>query len=186
VTSHEAAQATLLRSGCAASWEVTDPRTVRVLFTPLSEHDAKGVDAPTSAFARELAAILARKTAERARAGVPESKPNHTAAMPAAVPERVVSPASSRSKPPKAEEAPPAKAAPEPEAAAPKAKTRKSVEPPAVKAPSSKRRTEEPPSEKPAKRSATKKVAAKAKAVEAPARAAKPAAKKTAKAGAKR
>jgi hypothetical protein len=193
-----AAQATLLRSGCAASWEVTDPRTVRVLFTPLSEHDAKGVDAPTSAFARELVAILARKTAERARAAAAEPKPNHTAASEghdaAYAPKSPLkaAPASSRSKvqPKEDEQETPAKAAPEPEAPAPKAKARKSVEPPLAKAstraaPASKRRTEEPPSEKPAKKSATKKAAAKAKAVEAPARPAKPA-KKTAKAGTKR
>ena len=31
-----------------------DPRTLRVLFTPLSEQDARGVDAPTIAFAREV------------------------------------------------------------------------------------------------------------------------------------
>ena len=54
------AETTLLRSGCAAEWELADARTLRVLFTPLSEQDAQGVDAPTSAFAREIAAVLAR------------------------------------------------------------------------------------------------------------------------------
>ncbi len=54
-----AADATLARAGCVAAWEIADPRTLRVLFTPLSDQDARAVDAPTTAFAREVATILA-------------------------------------------------------------------------------------------------------------------------------
>jgi hypothetical protein len=55
----DAAEATLLRSGYGAAWDFADPRTLRVTFTPLSEQDARGVDAPAGDFTREVAAILA-------------------------------------------------------------------------------------------------------------------------------
>lgn len=54
-----AAESTLLRSGCAAAWQFADARSIRITFTPLSEQDAEGVDAPTSAFEREIAGLLA-------------------------------------------------------------------------------------------------------------------------------
>lgn len=54
-----AAEITLLRSGCAAAWDFADGRTIRITFTPLSEQDALGVDAPTTAFAREVAGLVA-------------------------------------------------------------------------------------------------------------------------------
>ena len=53
-----AAQTALVRCGCPFAWELADARTLRVLFTPLSEQDVEGIDAPTSAFAREVAALL--------------------------------------------------------------------------------------------------------------------------------
>ena len=52
------AEATLARAGCVASWEFEGPRTVRVLFTPLSDQDARAVDAPAAAFAREVTAMV--------------------------------------------------------------------------------------------------------------------------------
>jgi hypothetical protein len=54
----KAAETTIHRSGCAADWDLADARTLRILYTPLSEHDADAVDAPTRAFAKEVAAIL--------------------------------------------------------------------------------------------------------------------------------
>jgi hypothetical protein len=54
-----AAEATLLGAGCAVTWEPADARTLRVIFTPLSERDGLGVDAPTAAFTREVAALIA-------------------------------------------------------------------------------------------------------------------------------
>jgi hypothetical protein len=49
-----------MRSGCAATWEFTDPRTIKVTFTPLSEHDAGDVDQYMPQFARDVAAIFSR------------------------------------------------------------------------------------------------------------------------------
>ena len=52
------AEVTLLRTGCAATWEFAGPSVVHVTFTPLSEHDARDIDHHTAAFARQLAAIF--------------------------------------------------------------------------------------------------------------------------------
>lgn len=82
-----AAAATLLRSGCAAAWDFADADTIVVTFTPLSEQDALGVDAPSAAFAREIGAILAtlpppaspakaRPPAEPAPPPAPETAPS--------------------------------------------------------------------------------------------------------------
>jgi hypothetical protein len=54
-----AAAKTILRSGCAAAWEFTDPHTIKVTFTPLSEHDASEVDQYMPQFARDVVAIFA-------------------------------------------------------------------------------------------------------------------------------
>jgi len=54
-----AATRTLRRTGCSARWELPDDRTVRVVFTPLSEQDAREVDAHVTEFASEIDAILA-------------------------------------------------------------------------------------------------------------------------------
>jgi hypothetical protein len=54
-----AATKTILRSGCAAAWEFTDPHTIKVTFTPLSEHDASDVDQYMPQFARDVVAIFA-------------------------------------------------------------------------------------------------------------------------------
>jgi hypothetical protein len=53
-----AAQANLVRTGCPFAWELADLRTLRVLFTPLSEQDVEAIDAPTGAFAKEVAGLL--------------------------------------------------------------------------------------------------------------------------------
>jgi hypothetical protein len=58
-----AANRTLRRTGCSAGWELTDDCSVRIAFTPLSERDARDVDAHVSAFAAELDAILANAAA---------------------------------------------------------------------------------------------------------------------------
>lgn len=54
-----AAAKTIRRSGCAATWEFIDPRTIKVTFTPLSEHDASEVDPYMPQFARDVIAIFA-------------------------------------------------------------------------------------------------------------------------------
>ncbi len=110
------AESTLLRAGCAAAWDFADPRTLRITFTPLSDQDARGVDAPTSAFARDLAALLATEAGRRAghrpglradkppsapgaghragpRAGEPPSTPGAAAAAPRPAPRAPASPA---------------------------------------------------------------------------------------------
>ena len=91
------AETTLLRAGCSATWDFVDPRTLRVTFTPLSDGDARGVDVPTSVFARELAALLSSGEAGRrgaagenakARAAVEAEPPRAAkAAVVAAAPE---------------------------------------------------------------------------------------------------
>jgi hypothetical protein len=53
-----AAVKTIMRSGCAATWEFIGPRTVKLTFTPLSEQDARDVDQYVPQFARELAALF--------------------------------------------------------------------------------------------------------------------------------
>lgn len=52
------AKQTLLRTGCAASWEFEGPRVVKVTFTPLSEQDGREVDELVTAFGRELVLAL--------------------------------------------------------------------------------------------------------------------------------
>src|SRR5262249_51512432 len=83
-----AAEAPLLRSGCAATWDPEGPRPLRVLSPPLPEQAAQGVDAPPSAFAREVAALLsstaAAKPAKPAAAETP--KPTAKIAEPPATP----------------------------------------------------------------------------------------------------
>jgi hypothetical protein len=81
-----AAAKTIFRSGCAATWELTDPRTVRVTFTPLSEHDASEVDQYMPQFARDVIAIFAKPIAtESMEAARSEPRPPPSP-PPAAVP----------------------------------------------------------------------------------------------------
>ncbi len=54
-----AATRTLRRTGNAAQWEITDGRNLRVVFTPLSEHDARDVNLYVASFADEVNALLA-------------------------------------------------------------------------------------------------------------------------------
>jgi outer membrane biosynthesis protein TonB len=124
-----AAEATLLRAGCAASWDFADARTLRIVFTPLSEQDAKGVEAPTSAFARELATLLSNghregKPAAAIAASAPEPRPKPAAPAP---------PRPAMGAPPPNPRAPaPATRAPEPEPAvepAPRRKAKEAAEP---------------------------------------------------------
>ncbi|MFT3773173.1 MAG: hypothetical protein QM820_47950 [Minicystis sp.] len=88
-----AAEATLLRSGHAATWDFADERSIRVTFTPLSDQDARGVDAPANAFGREVAAIVgvakAQPDIEAVRPAPPEAPPTiTTATAPEAPPTR--------------------------------------------------------------------------------------------------
>jgi hypothetical protein len=75
-----AAQATLRRAPCHASWEMADARTIRVLFTPLSEQDARGIDAPAAAFGREVAALLASTPTSASTAASTTPRPPAVAA----------------------------------------------------------------------------------------------------------
>jgi hypothetical protein len=50
---------TLRRTGCAASWDFAGGKTLRVAFTPLSEHDARDVEDYLAEFVREVNASLA-------------------------------------------------------------------------------------------------------------------------------
>ncbi|MDI1451451.1 hypothetical protein [Polyangium sp. 6x1] len=54
-----AATRTLRRTGNAARWDIPDGRSVRVVYTPLSEQDARDIDVHVSAFAAEVEALLA-------------------------------------------------------------------------------------------------------------------------------
>jgi hypothetical protein len=69
-----AGQNTILRGGCIASWEMADARTLAVSFTPLSDQDARDVDALVSVFAREARAIVGERPATAA--GVPAATPS--------------------------------------------------------------------------------------------------------------
>src|SRR5262249_1661711 len=81
-----AADATLHRSGRAATWELSDPRTLRVLFTPLSEQDAQDVDTPTNAFAREVGALLATLASSKALGTPAPAPPARATAKPIQAP----------------------------------------------------------------------------------------------------
>ena len=54
-----AATRTLRRTGNTAQWEIPDGRSVRVIYTPLSELDARDVDVHVAAFAAEVSTLLA-------------------------------------------------------------------------------------------------------------------------------
>jgi hypothetical protein len=69
-----AGQNTILRGGCIASWEMADARTLAVSFTPLSDQDARDVDALIGAFAREARAIVGERSSTPA--AVPAAAPS--------------------------------------------------------------------------------------------------------------
>jgi hypothetical protein len=194
-----AAQTTLRGSGCAVSWELADARTVRVLYTPFAEHDGEELDAPTAAFAHELATIVAARPeakptphpASSGRGGPKSQKPSSKAApTPAAnmdvVEDEALTPSKRAKATPKA--ASPALAAAKP--AQPVGKTRKPAAGRAVatKAPPATSKPVKPVAAKPAaKRAAAKAVAAKpAKPGAAPAKPAAAKASKTSKVRAKK
>lgn len=80
-----AADATLLPSGCATTWDYADARTVRVTFTPLSDQDIHGIDAPAAAFGEEITALVASLGQPPAQGS--RSAPPPPAAPPASPPE---------------------------------------------------------------------------------------------------
>jgi hypothetical protein len=96
------AEATLLRSGCAAVWDFADPRTLRITFTPLSDQDARGVDVPMGVFTRELAALLS--PGEAGRRGVAPEAPKVRAPAEAAPRPAESKPARARAEPQVVEE----------------------------------------------------------------------------------
>jgi hypothetical protein len=127
-----AASRTLLRSGCAASWELEGERTLKITVTPLSEQDALEVDHYVGLFARELASL------PPAPGGL-DSTDAESGAVPAPVPA------------PEEAAAPEAEAAPEDSPKKPAPRRRVAHKVPA----------EEPAPEPPAPRKAAKKTAAK-------------------------
>ena len=135
-----AGQQTILRGGCIASWEMADARTLAVSFTPLSDQDARDVDALIALFAREARAIVGER-----------------ASAPAAVPVAAPSPAK-LARPAKAAAAPPA---PEPEEDEPEeAPAPKRARPAAKKAPAKAPAAKSEPARKTATKAAAKKAPA--------------------------
>jgi hypothetical protein len=90
-----AATRTLRRTGCSARWEIPDGRSVRVIFTPLSEQDARDVDVHVATFAREVDTVLAdagTPLAGAAPAPAPAPRPEARLPSPPALPPRVAEP----------------------------------------------------------------------------------------------
>lgn len=54
----ELSTSTLVRSGCAVTWEHTGMRALTVTFTPMSEHDTRDLERHVAAFAREVNGLL--------------------------------------------------------------------------------------------------------------------------------
>jgi hypothetical protein len=160
-----AAETTLLPSGVHATWDFADARTLRITFTPLSDQDALGVDAPTAAFARELAALLASTGRARAPEPIAEPPAPPRAAPPPAAPTKDAAPEAREPEP-----------APAKRAAAKKTTKAKAAEPAEkpVKKTGKKtaKKAAEPsaPAAKPAKKAATKTAPKAAKAAKAPAK----------------
>ncbi|UQA56397.1 hypothetical protein [Polyangium aurulentum] len=77
-----AAARTLRRTGCAASWEFASGKTLRVAFTPLSEHDARDVDDYLAEFTREVNASLAEVPAPAPAPPAPAEAPREAAPPP--------------------------------------------------------------------------------------------------------
>lgn len=129
-----AAEVTLFRSGCAAEWSFADPRTLRIVFTPLSEQDARDVEAPAAAFAREVAAILGVAASPPVAAPpAPEPPPSSPAQeSPSPPPAAVAAPVESKparakkTAEPKRKRAPESSAAPAAEGSKPKRPAAKS------------------------------------------------------------
>lgn len=140
-----AAEATLLRSGCAASWDFDDARTLRILFTPLSEQDAKGVEAPTSAFARELATLLSNGHREGKLAAKPIApSPARPAAAPKPAPAATAAAVPAASHPPKPPKSSgPAGQEPHPKSVAPPRSPAAPAEPAPAPEPAPRRRAKE-------------------------------------------
>lgn len=92
---------TLRRTGNAARWELSaDGREVRVVFTPLSEQDARDLDDHVKTFAREIDALFAD-------AGAPERKPELEGKAVAAPKEEPTAPKEEPAAPAEVEEAEP-------------------------------------------------------------------------------
>jgi len=72
------ASRTLMRAGCAASWEFADGRALQVTLTPLSEQDARGAEQHAALFAREIDALLTEApsppSSKRAEAAPPSTQ----------------------------------------------------------------------------------------------------------------
>lgn len=56
------ARTTILPMGCAATWGFADPKTIKVIFTPLSENDASDIDRGIVPFEKEVRVLM--KSAE--------------------------------------------------------------------------------------------------------------------------
>lgn len=69
----EAADKTLLPTGCTYEWELEDDGTLHLSLVPMSEQDGRGIDPHVEAFARRTLVIL-----NRDRAPEPAAKPAKT------------------------------------------------------------------------------------------------------------
>jgi len=77
-----AATHTLRRTGNAARWAIDDGKTLRVVYTPLSEQDARDVDGYVAAFAAEVNALLGEAATPLVSALAPAPLPSAPVAPP--------------------------------------------------------------------------------------------------------
>jgi outer membrane biosynthesis protein TonB len=84
---------TLVRSGCAVTWEHEGPRGMKVTFTLLSDHDARELDQHLAAFARDVGAILAEPAPGDRRAAAATEGERPSAPPPIEAPARAARPA---------------------------------------------------------------------------------------------
>lgn len=95
-----AATRTLRRTGNAAQWEIPDGRSVRVVYTPLSEQDARDVDMHVTAFAAEVDTLLADAGAPLVSTLAPEPPPPSPAEPARAQPRAKAAPTPKAPEPP--------------------------------------------------------------------------------------
>ncbi len=170
---------TLIRSGCAVTWEHDGASRIKVTFTPLSDHDARELDQHLAAFARDVNAMLAESAGAKREPEVDDASappaPRRAATFADAAAELLLRAgrvaASEAPPPPAAKKATPKAAEPAAAGDAPKLEAKK----PAKKAAHDEAggdavAVEKPAGKKPAtKRAAAKKAAAADTVLEAPA-----------------
>ena len=144
-----AGQQTILRGGCVASWEMANARTIAVSFTPLSDQDARAVDALLALFAREARAIVGERASAPVVVPAPTPSP---AAVKVARSSKVAPPEPELDEEDEDDEHEEEEASPPPKRARAAAKTPAAAKVPTVKS---------APTPNPAKKAAAKKATAK-------------------------